>query len=325
MTSPARILRAARRLVAALALAVALWSVDARASEGRPVGWAVETATEEIVVGRAVLRYDPALEAEAFELARRLPGWWSDIERELAGDLDDALVISFVQHSGRVAEATGMPEWAAGVADPPRGEVIIARHRPDGAPADLEALLRHELVHVALHRATGGAKVPRWFHEGVADSVGAEIDLSRAETLAGTIFGPGVPPLEDLDGQFRGDAQGVSRAYASARDFAAYLRYRDPDGTDFRGLLAQLRMGHGFEASFPRAYGIGLAELDGEWRDGLTGRFAWYPVLGSGGLPLVLLIPALWFAWWRRRRVLRQAWARLDRSEAPALVGPVAP
>jgi len=299
-------------------LMLALWWLapsHALAHEGQPIGWEVESATQQIVVGRMVLRYDPELEGEAFELAKQLPQWWSEIEQELAGDLDDHMEIHFVKHAGRVAEATGMPAWAAGVANPPRGEIIIARHQPDGSPAELEGLLRHELVHVALYRATDGGALPRWFHEGVADSVGDEISLLRAETLASSVFGPGVPPLDELDRDFRGEDRQVSVAYAAARDFATYLRYRDADGTDFRQLLTELRGGHAFRAAFIRAYGVGIEEVEGEWRGGLMGRFMWYPILGGGGLPLVLFAPAIGLAWWRRRRALRDSWKRLENEE----------
>jgi hypothetical protein len=310
-----RLCRLPRVLALLAALLVFTVAAPAIAHEGEAVGWEVESATEEIVVGRMVLHYDPELEDDAMELAKNLPAWWSDIERELAGDLDDRLELHFVKYSGRVAEATRMPQWAAGVANPPRGEVIIAQHRPDGSPSDLEALLRHELVHVALYRATDGAKLPRWFHEGVADSVGDEISLLRAETMASTVFGAGVPPLDEINQSFRGEGREVSVAYAASRDFATYLRYRDGEGTDFRQLLTQLRQGHSFRTSFINAYGAGLEELEGEWRGGLAGRFAWYPVIGGGGLPFALFAPAIGFAWWRRRRTMRAAWARLDRED----------
>ena len=38
-------------------------------------------------------------------------------------------------------------------------------------------------------RATAGQEVPRWFHEGIAESFGNGVDLLRSQTLAGAIFG----------------------------------------------------------------------------------------------------------------------------------------
>lgn len=287
----------------------------ALAEHGRLVRWDLVDASEELVVGRALLRYEPGLDEAALELAEQLPGWWSEIELALGRDLDDRLTIHLVSHAGMVAKATGMPTWVSGVAHSSTGEIAISMHDPDGSRSDLDTLLRHELVHVGLHRATGGAELPRWFHEGVAESLANEVDLMRAESLAGAVFGRGVPPLDRMEAEFHGDARQASVAYAAARDFATWLRYHDPDEAQFRQLLSQLRNGRGFEQSFADAYGVPLAELEQQWREGLFGRFVWFPLLGSGTLPFLLLGPAVAVAWVRRRRRLAADWARLDAED----------
>src|SRR5690606_12140636 len=119
----------------------------AEAEHGRLVRWDLGDASEELAVGRAILRYEPGLDAAALELAEQLPGWWEEIERALGRDLDDGLTIHLVSHAGMVGKATGMPVWVSGVAHPPRGEIAISMHDPDGSRSDLDTLLRHELVH----------------------------------------------------------------------------------------------------------------------------------------------------------------------------------
>ncbi|MCB9569761.1 MAG: hypothetical protein H6710_21505 [Myxococcales bacterium] len=291
---------------------------QARAEAGRPVGWQVASATSEVIVGRVVLHYDPALSDEAMALATMVPEWWSEIEQAMAGDLDDRLDITYVAHSGRIAEATGMPRWAAGVAHPPTGQIVIARHAPDGTLSDLDNLLRHEMAHVALFRATGGVPLPRWFHEGIAESFADRIDLLRVQTLAAAIFGVGVPRLDALEANFRGDPQEVTVAYAAARDLVNHLRYRDGSGVDLRQLLTELRLGHSFDSSVIRAYGVTLGELEVEWRTGLRGRFSWFPMVGSGGLPFFVLMPLVGYAFFRKRRQIKAGWDRLEREESDA-------
>jgi hypothetical protein len=296
----------------------------ALAEHGEPIQWELGAASQELIVGRARLRYEPGLQDEALELAENLPGWWSEIEEALGRDLDDGLTIHLVSHAGLVARATGMPVWVSGVAHPPRGEIAISMHDPDGSRSDIDTLLQHELVHVALYRATNGAKLPRWFHEGVAESFANEVSLLRAEALAGAVFGVGVPDIERLETYFHGDARQANVAYAAARDFVTWLRYYDAghgdaggghDGAEFRQLLSQLHGGREFQQAFVDAYGVNLAELDSSWRAGLFGRFMWFPLLGSGGLPFVLVGPIVVIAWIRRRRRLADDWARLDAQE----------
>jgi hypothetical protein len=308
-------------LLAALVLFVGI-SRAAWATHGQPSGWQAERATEHVVIGRLELRYEPAVAEEAAFLLEHAPHWWVEIERAVAVDLDDTLLVTFVDHAGGVAEASGMPRWVAGVAHPPRGEIMIARHGPDGSRTDLANLLKHEMAHVALYRATDGADLPRWFHEGVAESLAGGISLSRAQTLASTVFGPGVPNLENLEAYVH-ETEGprASVAYAASRDLVTYLRYRDGTGAALKQVLSELRRGHELEAAFIRAYGVGLHELVGEWREGLPARFVWYAMLASGGLPFVLVVPLVAVAWIRRRRVLRRGWERLEREDALACGG----
>jgi hypothetical protein len=305
-----------------------LWGAPhvARADVGEPAGWTTSLANHRIVLGRAVLHYEPHLEDEARGLAHEIPGWWSEVESRLANDLDDTLDIYFMDHAGQVAESTGMPRWVAGVAHSESGEIMIARHGPDGAPTNLEQLLKHEMAHVALHRATGGAKVPRWFHEGVAEATEGGISLGRSQALAGLIFGSGVPDFEGLEKLFyTSDGPQVQQAYAASRDFVNFLQeYRRPDqvaknNTDtenLQQLLLEMKNGHTFEASFIRTYGIGLAELGMKWRQGLPGRFVWYPLLAGGTLPFTLVFPLVIVAYIRRRRRYKAGIARLEAEEA---------
>lgn len=303
----------------AMAILISLWSAPAAAATGRAEGFEVERATSQITIGRAILRYEPDLADDAEALAAVIPQWWSEVEQPLARDVDDSVRITFVDHAGRVAEATGMPHWVAGVARPEAGDIVIARHGPDGSRTDLESLLKHEMAHVILHRATGGAKLPRWFHEGVAESVTGGISLSRAHTLAQAVFGPGVPDLDRLEQQFHGtDGPDAAVAYAAARDLVEFMRSRDPQGATMRQLFTELRAGYDLETSIVRAYHVSLPELVGQWQHGLPGRFVWYPMIASGGLPFFFLLPLVMAAWMRRRRLLRRGWERLEREDALA-------
>jgi hypothetical protein len=242
-----------------------------------------------------------------------LPAWWVSVERALAGDVSDRIDLTLVQHAGRVSDATGQPHWAAGVASPSRGEIIVSLHGPDGSRTDMESLVKHEMAHVILHRATGGVALPRWFHEGVAESFTDRIDFRRTTTLAEAVFGRGVPNLERLEQSFfQDDAVAASVAYAAARDFVQFLRFQDAGGADFRQLLLELRRGKSIDGATVAAYGVTLQEQAKRWREGLLGRFAWYPVVASGAFPFLLLTPLVLVAWFRRRESMRRAWARLE-------------
>jgi hypothetical protein len=306
------------RWFAALVVALALLGSPglARASQGELEAWADDLATGRISLGPVVLRYEPHLEEDARWLAQAIPGWWYEVEHGMAGGVADELHIVFLDHAGRVADVSGMPRWVAGVAHPPTGAITIARHGPDGAPTDLETLLKHEMAHVVLHRAIHGAEVPRWFHEGIAEAFQGDVSLLRAQTLASAVFGGGVPDLDGLETQFEGDdGPRVSAAYAAARDLVTFLRLYDGNGSNLRQVLTELKLGRSFESAFVRAYGHSLEDLAATWREGLPARFIWYPMLAGGGLPVALVLPLVVLAWVRRRKVLRAGWARLQAED----------
>lgn len=310
-----------------MVMVLGLWlgvAGSARATEGRPTGWSVEQATQVKRIGRLELRYEPELSDQAEVIMDHAPSWWSEIETELAGDVDDELTVIFVDHAGRVAEASGMPHWVAGVAHPPTGEILIARHGPDGAPTNLEELLRHEMAHVALHRATAGAELPRWFHEGIAESLDGTLSFGRTQTLASAVFGRGVPDLERLEEHFHGtDGPEAAVAYAAARDLVDFMRGYDGTGMKLRQLITELHEGKRFEVGVIRAYGQGLEEIVGQWRKGLPGRFVWYPLAASGGLPFIFVAPLVAIAWIRRRRAVRRGYERLELQDRLVFGPPV--
>ncbi|HND55401.1 MAG TPA: recombinase zinc beta ribbon domain-containing protein, partial [Pirellulaceae bacterium] len=126
------------------------------------------------------------------------------------------------------------------------------------------------------------------------------------QSLAAAVFGVGVPHLDALEASFRGDPQEVTVAYAAARDLVNHLRYRDGDGADLRQLLGQVRMGRSFDGAVLSAYGATLEELEAEWRGGLSGRFSWFPMVSSGGMPFFVLAPLFGIAFFRRRRQIRE-------------------
>jgi len=291
---------------------------SAKGGSTRVGGWEVSSATSFIRMGKMRLHFDPLLADDARRLARDIPSWWVELEDALGRDVEDDLDLDlyFVTHSGMVADATGMPSWASGVANGPQGKIVFSHHQPDGARSELPGLVRHELAHIALHRAVGGRRIPTWLSEGIADTLGEGVSLLRAQTLASAVFGARVPPLEHLERGFGGTDDDVRIAYATSRDFVGWLRGRDADGSSFRQFIAELRRGRSVDAALLASHDATLAELEEDWRGGLVGRFFWAPQIWGDGLPALLVGPLVLLAWRRRRHERAQAWARLEREDA---------
>lgn len=71
-----------------------------------------------------------------------------------------------------------VPEWYAAVAQPLRGDIILAIEVA-GGESRLRSTLRHEIVHHAMGALPPEVfrRIPAWFHEGLAEAFSGEIYL----------------------------------------------------------------------------------------------------------------------------------------------------
>lgn len=299
-----------------------------RAQEG-PLGMDLPIRLEQ---GRILVRAEAGLGDEAQRVLANADLTLQVIAEDLPGlAVPRVIEIRLVRDAAdmqKVAPRGGrVPDWAAGVAYPRAGVLVVATFRGAGA-IDVDDTVDHELAHLALGAALGDA-APRWLHEGFAYLHSTDWSWQRTQTLAGMAWFGSTIPLEDLDLGFPAQELPASRAYAESYDFVAFLarRGRWPEATDdgdrypFQQFLVQVARTGDVEAAAQRAFGRRLPELFEEWRSDLKGRFMFLPV----GMFLI----ALWFfavvllvlGWRRRRRQNKQRladWARQERAAAAA-------
>ncbi len=210
------------------------------------------------------------------------------------------------------------PEYASGVAYSELGLVLLtlAPVHP-GSEQDLGEVFRHELAHVALNDALNGKPVPRWFNEGFAVFASGESAFVRMKTLSMATVGGSLIPLHDLERTFPNDETKAQVAYAEAVDVLRFLVRRE-DAHRFRALIAELREGKAFDKAVLDAYGVELATLELEWRDDVSRRYTFWPILLSGTFFWVIALGVFVWGWRRRRRrdkVTLQRWAREEAVE----------
>lgn len=249
---------------------------------------------------------------------------WPRVTAELGGSIDDRLVIRIGTNPEEMQELAPRdappPPYASGVAYPARGLVILTLTAPDTwERPNLEAVLVHELSHIALHRAVGGHRIPRWFSEGVAIHQAREHSIERVQTLWSATVGDRLLPLRQLSRAFSDRPHRVSLAYAESADFVRWLRAREDGDERFHELIDRLRDGQPFETSVRRTYSMRLSALELEWRANLAERFeAWPLLLGSGGL-WVLAALLIVLAYFRRRRKDKKKIDEWEREERAVL------
>src|SRR5262244_3796831 len=107
--------------------------------------------------------------------------------------------------------------WIAGFAlDAPELVVIFPARSPGYPDNTLVDVLRHEITHVLIQRASGHGALPRWFNEGLAMSAERGWRFQdQTQLLYQLMIGPRTS-LDELDRLFGGDRSAQNRAYALA-------------------------------------------------------------------------------------------------------------
>ncbi len=281
--------------------------------------------------GRVTFTVEPGLEDAARRLA---PGAARALAR-IEADLEhlprvERVEVRLVKHAESLREVAppghGAPDWAVGVAWPDVGVVAVAARTADGALNDMQATLAHELAHMALERALGAQRAPRWLHEGFAYQHSSEFQWDRAEKLAMALFRGDLLPIDTLETSFPARHDGVSLAYAESYEFVGFLANRgrwqdhhdDGDRWPFRQFLARVAQGEPIDRAADAAFGRNLSQLDAEWIDAMRESYVWYPVAALGGLFWVFLGLLAVLGWRRRRRQTRVRLAQMAVEEAAA-------
>lgn len=221
-----------------------------------------------------------------------------------------------LEMAGLAPEGAPFPKYAAGVAYSDIGFVLLTIHPNDpNAHHDLAEIFRHELAHVALHDAVGGRPVPRWLNEGFAVYASGETSFTRLQSLWTATVADQLLPLERMERTFPTDAVGVSVAYAQAADVVRFL-IRRQDEQRFVGMIERIRRGQDFEPALRDAYGLDMATLEFEWREDVSRRYTFWPIVFSGSMVWGAVMGLFVWGWRRRKRRDKETLARWEREEA---------
>ena len=260
--------------------------------------------------------------ADGFELAVDAPPSLGSSAARIRGidvtDLSDALVRAGLELPASVdvtlvpeddPRARDAPPWVVGRAVGSR-HIVIFPSRVTRYPYDsLEAVLRHEVVHLALDARAGGQPLPRWFHEGVATSVEAGWDVT--DQLRLLVAALRDPKISDVSQLFQSDAQSDTiLAYLLATVLVEDLRHRYGSACPGR-IAAHVARG----VPFARALEIETGETPDTAAAHAWSAYLrwtnWVPAVTSGSAVWTMILALAWvvFVVRRRRRTRRrQAW-----------------
>ena len=209
-----------------------------------------------------------------------------------------------------------IPSWVVGLASGTE-HVMIFPERIGPYPYDsLEAVMRHEIVHLALNDRAGGRPLPRWFHEGVA--VTLESGWSTRDDLRLLLAALDPPSMADIARLFASDAYpDTTQAYLLSAALVDEIRTRH-GAAAIGGIARQFASGLSFDAAFAAATGESVdTAADRAWR-GHRRLSRWVPVLASpsAAWTMIMALAAVAFVVRLRRvRELRRRWEEEEEED----------
>jgi LPXTG-motif cell wall-anchored protein len=252
--------------------------------------------------------------SEVQSLRDAFPERFRHVSEQLGGGIDPEMVIRVARNPQEMQALAPVghppPGYAVGVAYPRFGVILLTLTAPSTwTRPDTEAVLTHELSHIALHRAVEGRPLPRWFVEGVAIHQAEEHTIDRMRTLWEAASSDRVIALNELSRRFPSRPHQVNLAYAQSADVISFMLRKEDGQAKFTRLIADVRSGHELDTAVQNAFGITLVRLESEWREDTGERHGTWPLLLGGGTLWALASLLVLFAWRRRKRRMQ---ARLD-------------
>jgi len=133
---------------------------------------------------------------------------------------------------------------------------------------DIQKMLHHEMAHVILNDAVSGKMVPRWFHEGLAQSVTSEGHQTVQKAFAYWKWSDGrlsEVGLCDLNGAIDEFAHGPDNGYCYPEYYLAVQRFRQLGGPKALLLaIDDINAGRSFNEILPAVTGLDAATFQAD-------------------------------------------------------------
>ncbi len=214
----------------------------------------------------------------------------------------------------RRAKELGGPLWAAGLAVPGQGLILLRSPKELTQPGDFRPLLIHELTHLYLARQLKGRQAPLWLEEGLAMYAAGEGGLSLASAMTRGVLSEKIKPFAALEIRFPSGADEAGLAYAQSFYMVSHLLNTYGPEVLHR-LLRELALDRSLTAALHQVTGHSLLQVEAEFRETMISRFSWLALLFAGSTlwAFIGLTAGIALVW--RHRKQRQKLKQLDLLE----------
>ncbi len=232
--------------------------------------------------------------------------------------------IIFYKKSEQKQLGIHLPEWGGGGAIGTDTVVIPLDRASAFYERDLNKIILHELVHIAIARLFGKTRVPRWFHEGTAMALSGEISIEDQILLSRALITGKMLPLDSIDFVNRFDQWKARLGYSQSHAVVRFLI--NIYGMEMiPELLKASRKTRRFEDACVQSFGLTTREIEELFSKEMH---KWYPLimLGSDFSLFWLLVLFLSIIAWiviRTRKNIRKKEMELEESAVVGIQEPL--
>jgi hypothetical protein len=174
--------------------------------------------------------------------------------------------------------ARSVAPWVAGFAQE-QNVVIFPSRSPSYPDNTLGDVLRHEVAHVLIWRASSGRPIPRWFNEGLATAAERRGFRDQTQLFLHLASGSSMS-LHELDRLFEGGQADQTRAYLLSGALVQHLLSEYGESAGAR-ILELVGKGASFEMAFTEVTGQSPATAEAEFWKRQRVWTTWIPILFS--------------------------------------------
>ncbi len=243
----------------------------------------------------ATILYPPAVHGAAEDVARLYPQVRADLSHTLNRRVDFPVTVVLVPDSRDFRRMSGNPYFSA-FAVGEKALMVIDLTKMDGDLGRLSATLKHELVHLVLHRYIGRDRLPRWLNEGVAqwvsDGYSELLIQKRWDVLRGAVLSGDPPDLDRLADRFPAGRRSLLLAYEASKSAVEFM-VSEFGKKPVLNLLDRLSRGQDVDAAFQGALGVYPAEMERLWHRRLRRTSTWPVYLAVHLYEIIFIAAAL--------------------------------
>ncbi len=218
-------------------------------------------------------------------------------------------------------QGVSIPKWADAVALPNHNLIVLSLHNRMGSPIqNLDTVFLHELSHLALRRAIGEAKVPRWFSEGIAIRQSEESVFQRHWLVWNAARTRSIMQLSQIE-EYPEQLGKIDLSYAQAADFLSFL-LQNKGWLGIRSLIRRTAKGEPFDDAFQYVFGQSLNNMEASWRVKLFDRWKWLSIFTSDGFiwGFILVLFFIAYAATMRRKKKKLAQMQLEEDAVARVI-----